>query len=636
MITNLNLPIVMIVCLVFSLACGVFVAAFGKKTPKAGAWLIWSGLLVMVTGLGLSWSRLMKGESLGEPWVRGWVWPRDEVGAIVVGVLSDPMGIWMAILAVLISSVLMIDQGYLQDEKKPERIYGAVLISTVGLAFSWIAATPWCGLAGLAVSVLGGFIALGSQWHSDSEAALAVRFARERTWGLIVSFLGACILGTHKGHLLWGEAIEWAQPDSLGLVLLSLGLFIQLQSAPMMGWVVSKSGVPVVARIVLAQVFPSWAAFAALVRLVPQLEAQGLSNVLGWISLASAILSVATGLFQQEWKAGLGSWISSGLALAVAALMLAGPDSALVIAVGVGLGAIAFAVAASHVSESSREKGTKATWASAYGFLGVAAGTGGILFASSGGVLSWVAQAWGRPIQGAVSVFAFFIFSLQGWSLAWGSVKRRGGYSAGWVAVVSPLLLLLLSLGVLWDGSITGGALLDSVDSVAPALLGFFFKKREALDHSSFAIASWAHWSVVFVSLGGAFWMSGRKVDLWQELARIFPRSIRFLARGFEFDRLASAVEKGIRWLGFVIVRLFDQKIWDRWVPWALNGAIQRGAGAVVLMDEKMSLRFAAVMRRTVDVPAKVLQLIQSGDVQWYLMFGIGSGFALLLHFLRI
>ena len=38
-------------------------------------------------------------------------------------------------------------------------------------------------------------------------------------------------------------------------------------------------------------------------------------------------------------------------------------------------------------------------------------------------------------------------------------------------------------------------------------------------------------------------------------------------------------------------------------------------------------------IRRGVEAPAKALQFIQNGDVRWYLLFAVGSGFLILLHF---
>lgn len=40
-------------------------------------------------------------------------------------------------------------------------------------------------------------------------------------------------------------------------------------------------------------------------------------------------------------------------------------------------------------------------------------------------------------------------------------------------------------------------------------------------------------------------------------------------------------------------------------------------------------------LSKTIRVPSKTLQLIQNGNVQWYLYFALGSGIVLLVHFIR-
>ena len=53
------------------------------------------------------------------------------------------------------------------------------------------------------------------------------------------------------------------------------------------------------------------------------------------------------------------------------------------------------------------------------------------------------------------------------------------------------------------------------------------------------------------------------------------------------------------------------------------------------IADREIYAREESLLRKWVEVPAKALQLIQNGDLQWYLVFGIGMMIALLVHFVR-
>jgi hypothetical protein len=54
---------------------------------------------------------------------------------------------------------------------------------------------------------------------------------------------------------------------------------------------------------------------------------------------------------------------------------------------------------------------------------------------------------------------------------------------------------------------------------------------------------------------------------------------------------------------------------------------------AVGQVDRKLVTLLDRVARESVEIPAKALQLIQSGSVQLYLLFTVGFTIAMLLHF---
>src|SRR4029077_14143073 len=96
-----------------------------------------------------------------------------------------------------------------------------------------LAATPWLLLCGLCISLIGGFICLGSRWESNEGASLSTRFAWERFWGLIVSAIGLCLLASSRGAISFtGEkAFAASAPnlnDQIGAILMASGAFVQI------------------------------------------------------------------------------------------------------------------------------------------------------------------------------------------------------------------------------------------------------------------------------------------------------------------------------------------------------------------------------------------------------------------------
>jgi hypothetical protein len=53
-------------------------------------------------------------------------------------------------------------------------------------------------------------------------------------------------------------------------------------------------------------------------------------------------------------------------------------------------------------------------------------------------------------------------------------------------------------------------------------------------------------------------------------------------------------------------------------------------------MDGHLYEKSGSALRRGVEIPGKLLQLVQNGDVQWYLFFAMSCALAILIHFLRV
>jgi nitrate reductase NapE component len=439
----------------------------------------------------------------------------------------------------------------------------------------------------------------------------------------------------------------WAVQDAnlistwIGSTLLVIGLFIQMQPFPLLGWIVSDSETYPPLRTLLNQLLPAWAAFPLLLRLEPHFVNLGLFPGFGWFALCSSLLAVLTGLFQRKWRVGLGSWLAAGFSLSCALLAFSGPVPAMGMLIGVSLGAMVLSGAAIALEDDCTKNDAnrkRAIWIKIAVFLGAAAGTGTLGFVSAHGGLRWIYQSIALP-GGLTALFlvVLFFFVLLGWRLSWCVNRLQTASEAPWFTILSLFVWILLSLGFVWTGTVTGGVLSGDPDRLVHSFFALFFGTRsvELENASDLITASSLYWGALILAFATAYWTSGRSEDRWMTLADFMPKTSKFLAGGYGIDAMVERINIGITWFGNFAENLIDQKIWSDWVPKILFQGIRTVSGAVNELDFRISAQIGTGLRRSVEIPAKILQLIQTGDLRWYLFFALGSGFALLLHFLK-
>lgn len=634
--------LILIASVIVMLTTGLVALVWGRRIRR-GDLLGWAGVSGLVIGAGISFAERAEDGFVSRSWYRGWIWPREEAGAIPVGVIESPLGLWMILLVAALSAALLLTRPVIAREPRSERIFAAIGISTAGTALSWISVTPWLAFAGIALTVLGGFIALGSRWPTDAEAALATRYAWERSWGLILSMIGAAGLTATRAAESWMGSAGWGNGIELDLFsagLLVFGLAVQFQPFPFFSWAVSPTEALPSVRAILVFGFPAASAFAVLVRLEPQLRALELMPVAGWAFLASSILAVATGTLQSLWRAGHATWMSAGMTLSAAVLCFSGPSASIPVFSGFLLGACALAFNATALAVGgahSQANKNRAVWAKATGWTATGAASGMVGFVTCGGALQWLAQAWPTPGQAVVFAVTLFLVGFLGWKLMWDLARVDVPVQLPWSAVLAPFLPLFLSLGVVWTGTITGGAVPGSFDQFLKPLINALVPGSFpwSVDEAVFLGTSWTYWLSILAAIGAGAWVSSF-LPAWTK-ARSGAGSylLKFISRGYGFEALAARVLNLLVVAGNLGESLIDRKIWRGAIPEALSRTAQSLALVASRMDRVVSDVLRSTARVSVDAPAKALQVLQSGDVQWYLLFGVGSGLALLLHFSR-
>lgn len=644
MISSDTLFPILIATLAAWLLSGLSTLAWGKKLARGGDWLTGIPLLLWLAFCGIALGGLAEDKFAPKGWLRGWIGPREDAGAITVGLLQDPFGLVLSLLAALLIGLYLVDRGLYVREKSPERYYSALAVSGSGVGLALIAATPWLVLCGLTLSVLGGFICLGSRWETNEGAGLSIRFAWERFWGLIVAVIGFCLLAASRGAISFvGEkgfapSIGSPRTDQLGAALVAFGIFVQLGSFPFLGAIIEESNALVPLRVLTTQVLPAWCAFAMLVRFEGALRQLGVFPVFGWVGFGSAALALASGLVQQNWRTGLSIAVSAGFSLAVGALAFAGPRAGVALVVVVGLGGLALATAGNELDGASGKKASEpAPWNRVGSGFGAAALSGLLGYASAVGGLQVALKLYENPPALAAALVVLLLLGTLTWSVHWRILRLQGGQPARVLSAALPFLLSILCLGAVWTGSATGGFFPGGEDTFGPSLLELFFPGHVPMpDPGSFATVAALVGAMGLLGLLIGFSTTGRKIDSWAKLRESAPRFAGFLGSGYSVDKGLLKLRDSMVRLARGAEWLFSEGLWSKWMPRAFDAVIRKGGELGARADDRLSLGLATGVRSSVDAPAKVLQAIQSGDVRWYLFFGIGSGIALLLHFARI
>jgi hypothetical protein len=136
---------------------------------------------------------------------------------------------------------------------------------------------------------------------------------------------------------------------------------------------------------------------------------------------------------------------------------------------------------------------------------------------------------------------------------------------------------------------------------------------------------------VLMFALG---WWTFRKVDRTLGLSDSFPRAVRWLTSGFGVYRAFQGIIRLFETAAQYSQRWFEEGIWKGAPTLRFARALRAIATGVSSADEDLVEIPVRGIRKSIDVPAKIFQLLQSGDLQWYLFVSLTMGFALMAHFM--
>lgn len=197
--------------------------------------------------------------------------------------------------------------------------------------------------------------------------------------------------------------------------------------------------------------------------------------------------------------------------------------------------------------------------------------------------------------------------------------------------MILPSFLILISLGVLWTGQwISYSDLWEWKLSTLPSLIGLLIPGgTEILEiRPQMKIYYMTYCGVFLLSIISGLWYCQRNFVTRP------PLKLEFVRNGFPIHRMGVSIRIVIDAVERVNHLLLEQKVWAVWLPQMSVSFLLGGSTVIQKVGNKMTNKIQRELMKVFEVPAKLLQLLQNGNLQWYLVFGLGMGFAIIIHYL--
>jgi hypothetical protein len=143
-------------------------------------------------------------------------------------------------------------------------------------------------------------------------------------------------------------------------------------------------------------------------------------------------------------------------------------------------------------------------------------------------------------------------------------------------------------------------------------------------------------YQAVVLGLGSAlgYWLSGTaEADRWERLRLTFPRAAEFGEQAYRTDRILEKLVAGFAAWSALSSRIFERGLWLRLLPGVSDFLIGRFSPAMGRLDERLRRALMVGLSKLIAAPGQGLQVIQSGDLQWYLFFALTVGIGFILVF---
>ncbi|MGE4107419.1 MAG: hypothetical protein AB7F66_09425 [Bacteriovoracia bacterium] len=612
----------------------------GRLTPGGRlAFVRWGFGIVAALTFGLNvraflllWENLREGGSLS--WMRGWIDPTSSPVGIQVGFAYDVVGQSWILLGILLTVLTFVISG--ESAKPTRKLATALLCGAIGSGIAWQSSTPWMTLIGVAGCVLAAGLALVATASEESET-FPVRQLSEPVLGIFVVAVGAGVLVHAGASLRYDVYGAWPQLGSVefGATLLVLGAYLLLRGFPWLNWIAATPEALVLPRTLVCQVFLASSAFCLLYRLEPHLREVGILPVLGYVGAASGMISALVAGFQENAKRGLACWLNAAQCGSLTALAFVGAGAGFMVFVSATLGALVL-FALLFGDERGKPKETKAASGSVMNKVAAVFAVGAALglpgWVGTLGAVPLLGALWENPPALATAVILYLALGFSFFRILLASWRRLSTPLMHWSLNVFVWLALVSVLTLTWSGTLTGDLLRDGSDRLFQfSLLEY---PKELIDARHLTLDSVqrivpTQLAAVLAGLLIAYWM--RNVFAKWEKKR--PPFYRFVAQGFFVDEGVGKAWNSIARASIALDAVFARRLWQKKMADFAGKSLEHTARGFAKIDRVSAKSIDWVLKQSMIVPAKVVQVVQNGDLQWYLLLVLFFVVALLGHF---
>lgn len=608
------------VTLVFALLAVAAVFHFARISRSRYSFVL---LLIPVTLVGLyqvfSWKKLSALRMDSVPVLFDWGSP------FVFGLWFDYLGMLYIGVAAFCLIIYLINYPVYQKESENYHLLSSVPLILIGVMLSWAALTPWVSLTGWVVSAFGAAISMGREVQkNDIESRSGIDIFCLRFGGILLAWLGVCILSVSGIELRWDSLSGWDQSPSgvLGCSLMLFGVFSQFHCFPFLKWTAEQSESSRPAKIILSDILYSIAVLAILIRLAPHLGESILFPVFGWVSLLSAFLSVLPGLLCRSWRSSFSIYVMSFVPLLFASLVFSGQIATIALHLGFVLSLQALTYLSGYFGErfekskGDSEKDSRLAWIRFFCYVCGVAASGVVGFLGFGGQILWYVSVLSQPVLLGFTCVLFLFSS----ALLWRTVKKialETRYSDfDFRPLISCIVLLVFSLGIFWTGRLTGGVIPGGRDLYFLSLLEQI-QPFIQLEKNEFSKAFLFYCGPLFIAAVAIVGVDSYSIPR----TGFFNRFSDFVLSGYRFRLLANWLAFQVKGVFFEMESLLAEKNWNRASRYFVSRPLSSLGAGVVTADDVISEKTTAFLRWIFLSIGELLREIQNGKLHWYLFF---------------
>jgi len=541
---------------------------------------------------------------------------------------------YTAIAAIFIFLVILSRVLLVSFKKEEQSLF---LIGIFGFTLSWAASGVWLSLVGTFFTIAAGAAILIRSEVTPEDTAVSVTFIRRNLFGVLIASLGACGFVSLDYSLAYLNSVSWVNHADDLVLKISVSLMLLGLLTVMIRWsaqiaVMKKNRLSALDHLLFVVALPTMASFSILIRLHSHLNEMNVFPTLAWTSIALGIILSVPVYLRKGWEEAADHIVTLIPLSAIAGYCLAGPWIGFWILFSSFIMAMAIA--------TLRILGPN-TWGKTLVVIATYGWLGGFGFVGAGGYLVIGQNLHDDPMTWSLLGLFYFLFAIPVWRILFSyCFSNQEIRPANWKWLI-PTLWVLFPLGVFYTGTLSGGALapgVDHVDGLSPdkwRWLSFFDAETKNWDDEKFLVASIVHWSL-FVMTGviAAFTRTKTK-DRLGHWPNQFVKLRSWAESGFGMTWFIDSGTRVLEKMGHVLETTFSGTVWEKWIPKAvekcrkiledLGARVDRASNAVT------SDRFSVFVR----APAKLIELTQSGNLQWYFAFGLIGSLLVLIHFIR-